>query len=173
MTMQRIAVIGNAGGGKSTLCTQLGQALDIPVHMIDKMQWKPGWVSEAPAIITQKHALLLEQERWIIDGWGPWETIEARFQAADTIIFIDLPLPIHYWWACKRQFMCLFRPRPDGPDGCPMLPMTGQLMKMIWHVHTSIRPRLLELLATVRAEKRVIDICSPRQLRHFMRAHGA
>jgi len=51
--------------------------------------------------------------------------------------------------------------------------MTGQLMKMIWHVHISIRPRLLELLATVRSEKRVIDIRSPRQLRHFMRVHGA
>jgi shikimate kinase len=27
--MQHIAVIGNAGGGKSTLCTRLGRALDI------------------------------------------------------------------------------------------------------------------------------------------------
>jgi shikimate kinase len=54
--MQRIAVIGNAGGGKSTLCMQLSQALNIPVHMIDKIQWKPGWVSESPTIFTGGHA---------------------------------------------------------------------------------------------------------------------
>lgn len=167
--MRRIAVIGNAGGGKSTLCARLGRELELPVYALDHMLWKPGWVKESPDIFAQKHKALLAQDSWIIDGWGPWETIEGRFQAADTIIFVDLPLHIHYWWACKRQFMCLFHPRPDGPDGCPMLPMTGRLLRMIWDVHTQARPQLIKLLDTFRATRQIIDIRSPRELHNFSR----
>ena len=36
--MTRVAVIGNAGGGKSTMCRKLGQALDIAVYPVDKIQ---------------------------------------------------------------------------------------------------------------------------------------
>jgi hypothetical protein len=43
--MARIAVIGNAGGGKTTMCAKLGQTLNIAIYPIDKIQWKPGWVS--------------------------------------------------------------------------------------------------------------------------------
>lgn len=35
--MEKIAVIGNAGGGKSTLCRALGAALQLPVYAIDKV----------------------------------------------------------------------------------------------------------------------------------------
>ncbi len=166
--MQCVAVIGNAGGGKSTLCTRLSRALNIPVYMIDKIQWKPGWVYEAQEIVIKQHELILAQDSWIIDGWGPWEAIEARFKVADTIIFVDFPLYIHYWWSFKRQFMCLFRPRPDGPDGCPMLPVTWRLVKTIWYVHTQARPRLLALLETFRVSTQVIEIRSPRELRSFV-----
>jgi ATPase subunit of ABC transporter with duplicated ATPase domains len=41
--MRRIAVIGNGGGGKSTLARALGQRLRIPVHEVDEVQWLPGW----------------------------------------------------------------------------------------------------------------------------------
>lgn len=41
--MRRIAVIGNAGGGKSTLSRLLGDALALPVHHVDSIQYRPGW----------------------------------------------------------------------------------------------------------------------------------
>lgn len=122
-----------------------------------------------PDEFARHHDALLAQERWIIDGWGPWDTIEARFEQADTIIVVDLPLWIHYWWSIKRQAICLFRPRPDGPPGCPMLPMTWTLLKMIWHIHHVERLRLLDLVGSFRIRKRVIHIRAPHQLRHFIR----
>lgn len=166
--MTRVAVIGNAGGGKSTMCRKLGQALDLAVYPVDQIQWKPGWVRTAAAEFKQRHEEWLARERWIIDGWGPWEAIEARFAAADTIILVDHPLFIHYWWALKRQFQCLFRPRSDGPEGCPMLPMTWPLIQMIWTIHWSERPRLIRLVDTFRASKQVIAIGSPKQMRQFI-----
>jgi adenylate kinase family enzyme len=41
--MTRVAVIGNAGGGKSTMCRKLSKALDIEWFPIDRIQWKPRW----------------------------------------------------------------------------------------------------------------------------------
>jgi adenylate kinase family enzyme len=166
--MTRVAIIGNAGGGKSTLCAQLGESLNLPVYPVDKLQWKPGWIATPVDEFRQKHEELLALDRWIIDGWGSWQDIEARFQAADTIIIVNHPLIIHYWWALKRQFKCLFRPRPDGPEGCPMLPMTGKLMRMIWDIHHTGRPQLLLLVETFRNTKRIIHITSPHQLRDFL-----
>ncbi len=104
---------------------------------------------------------------WIIDGWGSFEIIEARFQASDTIIFVDLPLIIHFWWAIKRQIKCIYTPRPDGPEGCPMLPMNWPLMKMIWNIHYHHRPRLLKMVNSHLADKQVFHITSPRLLQEF------
>lgn len=171
--MTRVCVIGNAGGGKSTLCKKLGKAKGLPVYALDKLQWNRGWIPTEPAEFERRHEELLSRERWIIDGFASWRSIERRFEAADTIIFVDLPLWVHYWWAAKRQFMTIFRPRPDFPEGCPMLPMTSQLMKMIWRIHRRDRPRLLSLTEGYRPEKRVFHIRSPRALRRFVNKHCA
>ena len=39
----RIAIIGNAGGGKSTLARKLGKALDLPVTHVDSIQYRSDW----------------------------------------------------------------------------------------------------------------------------------
>jgi len=169
--MTRVAVIGNAGGGKSTMCRKLGKALDIAVYPVDQLQWKPGWVKTSAEEFKQGHEQWLALDRWIIDGWGPWEAIEARFEAADTIIFVDHSLAIHYWWAFKRQFNCLFRPRPDGPEGCPMLPMTWPVIKMIWNIHWSARQRLVRLVDTFGASRQVVSIHSPKEMHEFIKTY--
>jgi adenylate kinase family enzyme len=166
--MTRIAIIGNAGGGKSILSRRLSAALDIPLFPIDRIQWKPGWTPAAYDEIKLQHDQILTRQRWIIDGWGPWDLIESRLKASDTIIFVDHPLVIHYWWAVKRQIACIFAPRPDGPEGCPMLPMTWPLLKMIWNIHYRLRPRLFELVNCYRMDKLVIHIKSPKELNRFL-----
>ncbi|MGL6340316.1 MAG: flagellar protein FlaR, partial [Waterburya sp.] len=84
---------------------------------------------------------------------------------------IDHPLWLHYWWAIKRQFMCLFRPRPDFVEGCPMLPMTGKLLKMIWRIHTQLKPQLIELVNSYRGEKWIYHVKSPQELKQLAIEH--
>lgn len=84
--MTRVAIIGNAGGGKSTLSRILGCARNLPVYPIDHLQWQPGWVAVPLDDFARQHAALLAQERWIIDGWGMPDALLARFERADTII---------------------------------------------------------------------------------------
>jgi len=167
----RIAIIGNACGGKSTMAKLLAAAKQLPLYRLDALQWNPGWKATPQDEFDRRHNELLERDQWIIDGYASWESIERRFEAADTIILVDHSLWVHYWWAMKRQFMCLFRPRPDFVEDCPMLPMTGKLLRMIWNLHWQARPRLIDLVNMRRDEKWVYDINSPHELREFIAGH--
>ena len=102
--MKRVVIIGPGASGKSTLARQLGEITGRPVVELDKVFWRPGLI-ETPrdqwAEIQQK--LILENE-WIMDGdLGPYDVIEVRLQAADTIIFLDFPLIRCAWRAARRS----------------------------------------------------------------------
>ncbi|NTF88715.1 hypothetical protein G6L46_16415 [Agrobacterium rhizogenes] len=56
-------VIGNAGGGKSTMCGALSAAHTLPYYAIDKIQWKPNWVQASPSEFATSHEAWLSQER--------------------------------------------------------------------------------------------------------------
>jgi len=43
--MQRIAIFGAAGAGKSMLARQIGQILALPVIHLDRLCWEPGFAS--------------------------------------------------------------------------------------------------------------------------------
>jgi adenylate kinase family enzyme len=167
--MTRIAIIGNAGGGKSTVARRLRDLLELPLHSIDLMQWRPGWRAIPKEEFSKAHAALLVEPRWIIDGWGDFDAIENRFSQADTIVLVDYPLWRHYWWAIKRQFMCLFRSRIDGPPGCPMLPMTWPLLKMLWAIDKHAMPMLRALVDSQRDHKEVFHIRTLSELLAFHR----
>jgi adenylate kinase family enzyme len=169
--MSRVAIIGNAGGGKTTLAYKLGKALRIGVHPMDKIQWQPNWRPTPAAQLRRKHTEILAEEKWIIDGWGGWDLITERFEAADTIIFVDFTIALHYWWSFKRQLKSIFIPRSDLPPNCPMLPKTLELFRLMWLVHRQMRPQLRQLIASFEGRKRVIELRSPKDLRRFQREY--
>lgn len=167
----KIVIIGNAGGGKSVLSAKLSKAFDIPLFKLDKLQWNPGWVPTPVEQFNKLHDEILLKPKWIIDGFATMESIEKRCIAATTIIFIDLPVLIHLWWTLKRQFLCLFRPRPDFVDGCPMIPMTGKLIKMIMTIDKLIKPKLQQLINKYENSKDIYHIKSPKELNLFTKKY--
>jgi len=160
-------VIGNAGGGKSTLSAAVARRHALPCHAIDHLQWQPGWRRVPDDALRTAHDALLRQDRWVIDGYGPWFSVIDRLAACDTVILVDHPLRVHLWWAAKRQVKSLFRARPDGPPGCPMWQVTGRLFRMMWWLHRDMRPRLLRAVYQRRDAIRIIHIRSPRALNAF------
>ncbi len=165
--MTWVMVIGNAGGGKSTMCQALSARHALPYFAIDKIQWKPGWVRTAESEFIEAHEDLLAAERWLIDGYGLWSSVERRLSAADTIIFVDHPIWVHFWWATKRQIKSLFVGRLDGPDGCHMFPVTVRLYKMMWWLHKEMRPKLMAAIHARAPDARIIHIRSPKELNQF------
>jgi hypothetical protein len=68
--MKKVAVFGNAGGGKSTLSKRLSQITGLPLHILDKIQFRSGGAEVPPEEYKQIHQQILVSDRWIIDGFG-------------------------------------------------------------------------------------------------------
>jgi hypothetical protein len=167
--MQRVAIIGNAGGGKSVLARKLGELLNCPVYPFDDLQWQPGWILTPAEEIQATHSEWISQPEWIIDGWGSWDILKARFEAADTIIFVDFPLAVHYWWAAKRQIKAGLKINSGWPPaGCKGLPVTGRLFRLMWKIHSETRPQLIVLIDQYAEGTRLIHLQSPRGMRSFV-----
>lgn len=165
--MTRVMVIGNAGGGKSRLSRRLSAVHGLPYHAIDMIQWRPNWVPTPESEFGKCHEAILSKPRWLIDGYGSWPSVERRLEAADTIILVDLPIRVHFWWATKRQIASLFFGREDGPEGCPMFPVTLRLFRTMWRLHRETRPKLLAAIEARRSLARIIHLRSPRDLAEF------
>ena len=92
--MERIAVIGNAGGGKSTLARALAARHGLPCVEVDALLWRDGWQAVPVDEYEAEHARLIAQPRWIIDGLGRLDSIAARL---DRCVQPWLPAAPAWW----------------------------------------------------------------------------
>lgn len=53
--MKRVAVFGNIGGGKSRLSRQISAATNLPLYVLDKIQFKPGGIPISPKAFNIAH----------------------------------------------------------------------------------------------------------------------
>ena len=88
--MKKVAVFGNAGGGKSTLSRRLSEVTGLPLYVLDKIKYLSGGVEIPYEDYKRIHQQILDTDRWIIDGFGCLETLWPRLTEADSLIFIDL-----------------------------------------------------------------------------------
>ncbi len=163
--MNKVMIIGNGGGGKTTLAHQIAEKYGLPCIEIDTLQFQPGWVRTAEPELRQAIEKIHQTDRWLIDGFGPWDQIEDRARLADLIIFVDHPIWVHFWWACQRQIAAaLGEQRVGGPKDCDLRDVTRQMFETLWWVHENLRPKLVELVESLQATKKVVWIRSPEEL---------
>lgn len=168
VAMNKVMIIGNGGGGKTTLAYQLAEAYDLPLVEIDTLQFQPGWARTAEPELRQAIQAVYQSERWLIDGFGPWDQIEERARLADTIIFVDHPIWVHFWWACERQIAAaLGEQRLGGPPDCDLRDVTKRMFETLWWVHENLRPKLVDLVQQYQATKTVVWIHSPEELDQY------
>ncbi len=163
--VQKIAVVGNAAGGKTRMSLRLSQLYALPVTHVDSIQFVAG-MTVRPYPETCKLLLqITEGESWIIDGYGPLDLIESRFLAADWVVFIDLPIWLHFWWCAKRQFKNLWSPRAELPAGCneATVAHTLKLYRTMWSMHKKMRPELLRIFNRENLRRKVIYVRSFQQ----------
>jgi adenylate kinase family enzyme len=102
--MKRVVVTGRGASGKSTLARRLGEITGLPVTEVDKVFWQPGLIAtprEQWVVVQEK---LVARDGWIIEGdLGPYDAVEVRLRAADTIIFLDFSLARCVWRAIRRS----------------------------------------------------------------------
>ena len=173
--MKKVAVFGNAGAGKSTLARQLAELTGLPLYPLDIVQFRGCyWPQEKDGgKLTNEeylklHADLLAQDRWIIDGYGGVETLWERFDAADTLVYIDLPLLTHYRWLTKRLVKGLLRNPPGWPDNSPVWSSSMDSYRVVWRCHRGLTPKYRQYVANASTSKRVHHLRSPAEMEAFL-----
>ncbi len=168
--MKRVAIFGNAGGGKSTLARELAAITGLPLYVIDKIKYRPGGSEVPHEEYLQLHSAVVSRDAWIIDGFESVKLAWERFEAADTLIHVDLPLAVHALWVTKRLVKGLFVEPPGWPKGSPVISSSIQSYRVLWPCHTRLTPRYRSYVSQVAQHKRVFHLRSPQQLKGFLQA---
>ena len=102
--MKRVVILGRGASGKSTLARRLGAITRLPVIEVDKIFWRPGLIATPRDQWVAMQEKLVAGDRWIMDGdLGPYDAVEVRLRAADTILFLDFSLIRCAWQAIRRS----------------------------------------------------------------------
>ena len=163
-------MFGNAGGGKSTLARRLAEVTGLPLYPLDAIQYRAGGGQVPHAEYVEIHRALLGRDRWIIDGFGSVASAWERFSAADTLVYVDLPLLTHLRWITKRLVKGLVVSPEGWPPNSPMWSSTLSSYRVLWRCHRRLTPRYRQFVAGAAAAKRVHHLRSPADMRAFLQA---
>lgn len=169
----RIAVFGKPGGGKSTLSLQIAAATKLPLHQLDLVQYRRGGGRFPDEEFHGRHAEILAQAAWVVDGFGNPRAFAAMVDAADVLVYVERPTLVHYWWVTKRLLKSPLS-RPLGwPEGSPMLSSTISSYRFLrrspgfWNA--ALKARLLGL----RPGKRVYVVRKQSDVRALLAELGS
>lgn len=167
--MKRVVVLGVGGAGKTRLAHAVARTTGLPIVHLDRIFWRPGWQlaprDEARAALDEAVA----GERWIIDG-NFLSVGDARFERADTVVFLDLPRMTCLARALRRAFRDRGRMRPDLPDGCPE-GFDLDFYRWIWNFGRDDRPQILERLEQTGAD--VVHLRSRADVERYVESLSA
>jgi len=169
--MKKVAIFGKPGSGKSTLSKKLASATGIKLYALDSILYKPNGDEVGRKSYDEAHESILASEEWIIDGFGPMNSLESfnrRLEEADTLIYIELPYSATYWLVTKRLLKGLFL-KPEGwPDGASVLKGTLESYKVLRLCPKFWSDSFLQRLEKVSANKSLHVVRSISELNSFI-----
>ena len=149
--MKRVLILGPGASGKSTLAARLGEITGLPVIELDKLFWKPGLLPTPREQWVELQQRLVDEDQWIIDGdLGPYDAVEARLRAADTIVLLDFSLLRCAWRAVRRS-----RERAD-------------FWLWLWRYRHQSRPILIEAINKLAPQADLHMLRNPKALKQFL-----
>lgn len=90
---RKILVIGCPGAGKSTFARSLHKMTGIPLYYLDMLFHRADRTTVSEEIFDEQLNVLLQKEKWIIDG-NYLRTLPERLKYADMVFFLDYPLDV-------------------------------------------------------------------------------
>lgn len=109
--MQRIAVVGTSGSGKTTFSAVLAARLGCRCVELDALHWEPGWRMAELDVFKARVVDATASERWVCDG-SYSKVRDVVWSRADTLVWLDYPLPLvlsrlvrrtaRRWWRAEE-----------------------------------------------------------------------
>lgn len=99
--MRRVVVFGTTGSGKSTVAARLAERTGLRVVELDALFWGRDWQPAPVELFRHRVERETVGEGWIVVGnYG--QVRDLVWQVADTLIWLDLPLPLVMWRLLRR-----------------------------------------------------------------------
>lgn len=163
--MQRVAVVGSGGAGKTTFALACSAATGLPVIHLDEHYWRPGWIESDPEEWRHRQGVLLSGDRWIADGnYG--SSLDLRLSLADTILWLDFPRRLCLFGALRRTLLNFGRPMQAA--GCPER-FDREFLMWVWRFPHESRPKLVDGIERYGFGGNVVRFRSRREARMFLR----
>ena len=171
MLPRRIAVVGRAGAGKTTIARRLGEAFDVPVVHLDTMFWGRDWMEVERETFEAQQLAAIETEAWVIDGgYLTSRGWPARLARSELVVVAEAPIVVCVWRVVRRA-LTTGRRRPDMPAGAH----EEVSAYFLWWIATWGRrhPRLAETLRSTPGAPPVAVVRSPADLEALIDATGS
>ena len=101
--MRRVWVIGISGSGKTTLAAELARRLGVPHIELDAMHHGPDWAEPDLEQFRAEVAAVVAGDGWVVDGGYQRKLGTMVPEAADTLIWLDLPLHVSMLRTTRRS----------------------------------------------------------------------
>jgi adenylate kinase family enzyme len=164
--VDKVAIIGCGGSGKSFLARELGRLLNTPVTHLDAIYFDDEWNPLQMDKFEARQRDLVAAPRWVIDG-NYNSTLHVRLEAADTVIFMDLPTRVCLRGIIARQ---LRHGRGQNTGNGVYNRITLGVLRYVAGYRRKMRPRILAKIGRHAVDARVISLTSRRKTRAFLRS---
>jgi hypothetical protein len=100
-SLQRVAVVGATGCGKTWLAQSLAQRLAVPHVELDALYWEAGWEEAPRDVFRPRVEAALAGQAWVADG-NAHLARDIIWRRATALIWLDYALPLVLWRLARR-----------------------------------------------------------------------
>ena len=169
--MRKINVVGTSGNGKSTVARELAGRLAVPYVELDALNHGPNWTEASDEDLIRAVAAATQGDTWVVDGNYRSRVGDLVLDRADTIVWLDQPLPLVLWRLWLRTVRRIRRREElwNGNRESWRGAFAGRDSLFAWAIRSHVRDRrqLAGELARF-PELRVVRLRSPAAVRRFL-----
>jgi adenylate kinase family enzyme len=106
---RRINVVGTSGNGKPTFARALAERLRVPHVELDALNHGPNWTEASDEDFRAAVAERLDEDGWVVDGSYGRKIGDLVMRRAETVVWLDQPLPLVLWRLLRRTIRRIVR----------------------------------------------------------------
>lgn len=162
--MQRIAVVGSGGSGKTYVSRALGKMLDVPVTHLDAVYYDQDWHPLPGEEFAARQRDMVRGDRWVIDG-NHYATLPIRLAACDTVVMMDVSTTSALLGVLGRQVRHGAGHHANGVHNR----LNAGVLRYVATYRRRMRPRMLAEIDRAAEDAVVVRLTSRRQARRWLR----
>ena len=172
--MRRVVVIGTTGSGKSTLAERLAVQTGLRIIELDALYWGRDWQGVPVDLFRHRVERETRDGGWIVVGnYG--QVRDLVWPAADTLVWLDLPLSRVMWrlaWRTVRRAATKEELWGTGNRESFVNAFFSRQSILLWALktHRRNRERYSKECAAQAEKMQVVRLSSPREVERFLAA---